>query len=206
MPINVSIVEDQNEIRNSLIRIIHSEPALNLVSSFESADIALPQLDIQQPDVVIMDINLPGNLNGIDCIRILKEKDNKSQFIMFTIYEDDAKIFEAIKAGASGYLLKKTPHHKIIESILELHQGGSPMNMSIARKVIGFFQQKPKALRELTAKQNEILALLSKGYLYKEIANTLSISQGTVTQHIHAIYERLHVTNKTEAINKFLNQ
>ena len=206
MSINVSIVEDQSEIRNSLIRIINTESELNLVSSFESADAALPQLEIQQPDVVIMDINMPGTINGIDCIRILKERHSKSQFIMFTIYEDDAKIFEAIKAGASGYLLKKTPHNKIVESIVELYHGGSPMNMSIARKVISFFQQEPKALKELTSKQNEILALLSKGYLYKEIANTLSISQGTVTQHIHAIYERLHVTNKTEAINKYLHQ
>ena len=206
MPIQVCIVEDQNEIRNSLVRIIHEHADLNLVASFETADLAASQIAHLEPDVVIMDINMPGKLNGIECIKLLKKSDNKTQFMMFTIYEDDTKIFDAIQAGASGYLLKKTPPAKIVESIIELHHGGSPMNMNIARKVIEHFQIKKSTLPELTEKQNEILALLSKGYLYKEISHKLGISTGTVTQHIHSIYERLHVGNKTEAINKYLNR
>jgi len=206
MQIQVCIVEDQNEIRNSLVRLVKDHDELNLLASFESADTATSQIEKLNPDVVIMDINLPGKLNGIDCIKILKKSDCKSQFMMFTIYEDDAKIFEAIQAGASGYLLKKTPPEKIVESIIELHHGGSPMNMNIARKVIAHFQLKKTSLPELTEKQNEILSLLSKGYLYKEISHKLGISTGTVTQHIHSIYERLHVGNKTEAINKYLNR
>jgi DNA-binding NarL/FixJ family response regulator len=206
MAISVSIVEDQNEIRNSLIRLIQNEPQFQLISSYSSADEALPMLEKSQPDIVIMDINLPGKLNGIECIQILKERDCKSQFMMFTIYEDDSKIFDAIQAGASGYLLKKTAPEKITESITELYHGGSPMNMNIARKVISHFQAKTKPLPELTDKQNKILVFLSKGYLYKEIASKLGITTGTVTQHIHAIYERLHVGNRTEAINKYLHQ
>lgn len=206
MSIRVSIVEDQNEIRNSLARLIQNEPQFQYVSSFSSADEAVIQLAIEQPDVVIMDINLPGTLNGIQCVQQLREQHCNSQFMMFTIYEDDANIFEAIKAGANGYLLKKTESNKIVESIIELYHGGSPMNMNIARKVISYFQQKNKNLAALTDKQNQILALLSKGFLYKEIASQLNIATGTVTQHIHAIYDRLHVSNRTEAINKYLQQ
>lgn len=206
MPISICIVEDQIEIRNSLVRIIQNEPDFELLASYGSADDACTELIRLNPDVVIMDINLPGKLNGIDCVRSIKDKGNTSQILMFTIYEEDEKIFDAIQAGASGYLLKKTQAEKIIDGVKELYSGGSPMNMSIARKVISFFQQKEKGLKELTDKQNEILSLLSKGYLYKEIANKLCITTGTVTQHIHSIYERLHVSNKTEAINKFLHK
>lgn len=173
-----------------------------LLSASANAQEAMPLIIEKQPDVVIMDINMPG-MSGIDCIRTIKSDCPATQFMIFTIYENDEKIFDALAAGASGYLLKKTPSEKIIEAIKELHQGGSPMSTPIARKVINHFKEtKSPGHESLTNKENEILTLLSKGFLYKEIAAKLSISVGTVTQHIHNIYEKLHVSNKTEAINK----
>lgn len=174
-----------------------------LLSSSQNAEDAMPLIIEAQPDIVIMDINMPG-INGIDCVSTIKNDCPATQFMIFTIYENDEKIFNALAAGASGYLLKKTSPEKIIEAIKELYHGGSPMSTPIARKVINHFKEVKKPGHEsLTNKENEILNLLSKGFLYKEIAAKLSISVGTVTQHIHNIYEKLHVTNKTEAINKF---
>lgn len=173
-----------------------------LLSSFANAEEAIPQLPQQQPDIVIMDINMPG-ISGIDCIRKVKDDCPDTQFMIFTIYENDEKVFDALAAGASGYLLKKTPGDKIIEAILELYHGGSPMSSQIARKVITHFKEKTKQGHvDLTNKENEVLLLLSKGFLYKELAIQLHITLGTVTQHIHHIYEKLHVNNRTEAINK----
>jgi DNA-binding NarL/FixJ family response regulator len=163
---------------------------------------------MQQPDLVIMDINLPG-MTGIECIRRLKPEFPDIQFIMFTVYEDSEQVFEALTAGASGYLLKKTPPDKIINALKELHEGGAPMSTGIARKVISSFQQRsapnqktPAADLKLSPREYEILELLSKGLFYKEIASQLAISTGTVRQHIHKIYEKLHVQNRTEALNK----
>lgn len=200
--ISVSIVEDLPEIRSTLEKIIKAENDLLLLSSSSNAEAAMPLIIDAQPDIVMMDINMPG-MNGIDCIRIIKNDCLGTQFMIFTIYENDEKIFDALAAGASGYLLKKTPTEKIIEAIKELYNGGSPMSTPIARKVINHFKEtKSPGHESLTNKENEILNLLSKGFLYKEIAAKLAISVGTVTQHIHNIYEKLHVTNKTEAINK----
>ncbi len=200
--ISVSIVEDLPEIRSTLEKIIKAENDLLLLSSSSNAEAAMQLIIDAQPDIVIMDINMPG-MNGIDCIRSIKDDCPRTQFMIFTIYENDEKIFDALAAGASGYLLKKTPTEKIIEAIKELYNGGSPMSTPIARKVINHFKETKKPGHEsLTNKENEILNLLSKGFLYKEIAAKLSISVGTVTQHIHNIYEKLHVGNKTEAINK----
>lgn len=177
-----------------------------LLSVSTNAEDAMPVITDTQPNVVIMDINMQG-MSGIDCIRKIKNDCPDTQFMIFTIYENDEKIFDALAAGASGYLLKKTPPDKIIESIKELYNGGSPMSTPIARKVINHFKETHVPGHEsLTNKENEILALLSKGFLYKEIAVKLSISVGTVTQHIHNIYGKLHVSNKTEAINKFRKQ
>jgi DNA-binding NarL/FixJ family response regulator len=199
--ISVSIVEDLPEIRSTLEKIIKAESDLLLLSSSQNGEDAMPLIIEAQPDIVIMDINMPG-MNGIDCIRAIKNDCPATQFMIFTIYENDEKIFDALAAGASGYLLKKTAPEKIIEAIKELYQGGSPMSTPIARKVINHFKEAKKPGHEnLTNKENEILILLSKGFLYKEIAAKLSISVGTVTQHIHNIYEKLHVSNKTEAIN-----
>jgi DNA-binding NarL/FixJ family response regulator len=203
--ITVSIAEDLPEIRAGIEKIVSEQTDMLLLSSSRNAIEAMPLILEKQPDVVIMDINMPG-MNGIDCIAKIKDECPNTQFMIFTIYENDEKIFDALTAGASGYILKKTDPEKIIEAIKELHNGGSPMSTSIARKVINHFKRNKTAFHEsLTNKENEILTLLSKGLLYKEIAVALSISVGTVTQHIHNIYEKLHVSNKTEAINKFRN-
>jgi len=151
-----------------------------------------------------MDISLPG-MTGIECIRQVKDKSPNTQFMMFTVYENDEKVFEALKAGASGYLLKNTGLVQLVESIKELYSGGSPMSANIARKLVTVFreQQKETSLVDvLSHRENEILQLLAKGLLYKEIAEQLAISVSTVRQHIHHIYEKLHVQNRTEAINK----
>ena len=199
--IHVSIAEDLPEIRLALARMVAAQPDMVLASSSENAiDAAVAIIELQ-PDVVIMDINMPG-MTGIECIKKIEEECPHTQFMIFTIYENDEKIFDALAAGASGYILKKTPTEKIIEAIKELHNGGSPMSSMIARKVLGHFKQdKPTSLQILTNRENEILSLLSKGFLYKEIGVKLSITTGTVTQHIHKIYDKLHVSNKTEAIN-----
>jgi DNA-binding NarL/FixJ family response regulator len=200
--ISVSIAEDLPEIRSALERMIAAEPDMLLLSSSANAEDAAPAIVNAQPDVVIMDINLPG-MSGIECIRSTKESCPATQFMIFTIYENDEKIFDALAAGASGYILKKTPADRIIDAVKELYDGGSPMSLPVARKVINYFKETKSAVHAaLTKKENEILSLLSKGFLYKEIASKLSISVGTVTQHIHNIYEKLHVSNKTEAINK----
>jgi DNA-binding NarL/FixJ family response regulator len=147
---------------------------------------------------------LPG-MNGIECIRQVKGKSPNTQFMMFTVYENDEKVFEALKAGASGYLLKNTGLVQMIEALKELHSGGSPMSANIARKLVTMFRDQEKnnqPLEVLSKRENEILLLLSKGLLYKEIAEQLLISNNTVKQHIHKIYEKLHVQNRTEAINK----
>ena len=204
--ITVSIVEDLPEIRISLERLIKDQPDMLLLTASPSAEEAMPELIRTQPSIVIIDINMPG-ISGIECIRKIKEDCPSTQFMIFTIYENDEKIFDALAAGASGYLLKKTPSGKILEAVKELYNGGSPMSTPIARKVINHFKEtKNPGHESLTNKENEILNLLSKGFLYKEIAAKLSISVGTVTQHIHNIYEKLHVSNKTEAINKLFGK
>jgi DNA-binding NarL/FixJ family response regulator len=143
-------------------------------------------------------------MSGIECMRRVKLTDTKSQFIMFTIYENDEKVFQALEAGANGYLLKKTPLSKISEALVELHQGGAPMNAQIARMVIDRMHKNKPApdFEVLSSRESQVLQLLSRGLLYKEIADELGISTGTVRQHIHKIYEKLHVQNRTEAINK----
>ena len=202
--ISISIVEDINEVRKSLEKLLLDSTDFAWISSFSNAEEAEKELPRNNPDIVIMDINLPGK-SGIDCILSIKDKCPGTLFIMYTIFEDDQKVFEALEAGASGYLLKKTPKEKILESLKELYEGGSPMSTQIARKVIQAFQKSKTITEEektLTKKEKEVLELLSKGFLYKEIADKLSISPYTVKQHIHRIYGKLHVTNKAEAINK----
>jgi len=202
--ITVSIVEDLNEVREALHRLINQSENFGLVASYNNAEQAEKSIPLQPPDIVIMDINLPG-MSGIECIRRIKEKCPDTQFMMFTIYEDDEKVFEALKAGAHGYLLKNTPKEKLLEALEELHNGGSPMTTNIARKVIEAFEKKdqlPEELNTLTNKEKQILDLLAKGFLYKEIAIQLHSTRNTVKQHIHHIYEKLHVQNRTEALNK----
>jgi len=202
-PISISIVEDNIAVRKGLERIIQETDGFLCLSSYDNAEDAIKELPDIQPDLVIMDIQLPG-ASGIECVRQMKAAFPRMQFMMFTIYEDSEQVFEALAAGATGYLLKNTPPEKIPNALRELHAGGSPMTTGIARRVVTSFQKQPAqdTVNELSTRENEVLQLLSKGFLYKEIANRLQISIGTVRQHIHNIYGKLQVQNKTEAINK----
>jgi DNA-binding NarL/FixJ family response regulator len=205
MSISIAIVEDLDVVRNGLKDFISLSTDFLVVGTFKTGEEALQKLPEITPDIVIMDINLPG-MNGIECIRQVKDKSPSTQFMMFTVYENDDKVFEALKAGASGYLLKNTGLLQIAESVKELHEGGSPMSANIARKMVnlvrGDSDRKTPFLDLLSPREKEILQLLAKGLLYKEIAEQLNITTGTVRIHIHKIYEKLHVQNRTEAINK----
>lgn len=203
-PILISIVEDISEIREGLRFIINQTAGFQFVSAYDNAEEAYTGLTEEKPDIVIMDIGLPGS-TGIDCIRKIKPANPGMQFVIFTVYEDSDQVFEALAAGASGYLLKNSSPDRIITALREIHEGGSPMSLSIARKVVNSFQR-PTEQNQLSEREMEVLTLLSKGLLYKEIATKLSISKGTVTQHIHNIYEKLHVQNRTEAVNKIFGQ
>jgi DNA-binding NarL/FixJ family response regulator len=204
MSISIAIVEDLDEVRDGLKNFIALSTDFTVLGTFKTGEDALAELPLLRPDIIIMDINLPG-MNGIECIRQVKDKSPGSQFMMFTVYENDEKVFEALKAGASGYLLKNTGLLQIVESLKELHEGGSPMSANIARKLVNLFREPSRdtvPVDILSNRENEILHLLSKGLLYKEIADQLQITTGTVRQHIHKIYDKLHVQNRTEAINK----
>ena len=204
MSISIAIVEDLDVVRNGLKDFISLSTDFLVVGAFKTGEEAFEHLPEIRPDIVIMDINLPG-MNGIECIRQVKDKSPGTQFMMFTVYENDDKVFEALKAGASGYLLKNTGLLHIAESVKELHEGGSPMSANIARKMVNLFRDNDKKnpfLDLLSNREKEILQLLAKGLLYKEIAEQLHITTGTVRIHIHKIYEKLHVQNRTEAINK----
>lgn len=206
MPIGLVIVEDIDEVREGLRNFLALSPEFSVLGTFSTGEQALAELPQPEPDIIIMDINLPG-MSGIDCIREAKKKKCSSQFMMFTVYEDDEKVFEALKAGASGYLLKNTGLIHIVESLKELYDGGSPMSATIARKLVNNFQEQSfapvrKSMSSLSVRENEVLLQLSHGLLYKEIADRLEISTSTVRQHIHRIYEKLHVQNRTEALNK----
>jgi len=207
MPVKVSIVEDLAEVREGLGDLVRSDKDLLLVDAFGDAESAIEKIIRDQPDIVIMDISLPG-MSGIECIRQVKEKCPRTQFMMFTVYENDEKVLEALHAGATGYLLKKTDSRRILESIKELNQGGSPMSSNIARKLVNVFLDVKKTTHNeiLTERENEVLQLLADGLLYKEIADRLHIVHGTVRQHIHNIYEKLHVQNRTEAVNKYFQR
>ena len=208
MSISLVIVEDLEEVREGLQQFISLDKDFRVLDTYTTAEEALYELPALKPDIVIMDINLPG-LNGIECIRELKPKLPKTQFMMFTVYENDEKVFEALKSGATGYLLKNTSLGQLVEALKELYNGGSPMSSNIARKLVNIFQQQEKArlpVEKLSQRENEVLQQLAKGLLYKEIADKLSISTATVRQHIHKIYEKLHVQNRTEAINKAFGQ
>jgi DNA-binding NarL/FixJ family response regulator len=207
MAIKVSIVEDLAEVREGLVELVQSDEELLMVGSFKDAESAIQKLSHLQADVVLMDINLPG-MSGIDCIKSIKQQCPGTQFMMFTVYENDEKVVQALRAGATGYLLKRTEPKRILESIKELNQGGSPMSSNIARKLLNIFVHEKKATKKenLSVRENEVLQLLADGLLYKEIADRLFIGHGTVRQHIHNIYEKLHVSNRTEAVNKYFER
>ena len=215
MTISVCIVDDNKDIRSALEQIILMADGYTLAGSFADAEEALQKIPLAKPNVVLMDINLGDGENGIDCVRQLKPLYPEILFMMCTIYEEDEKIFEALKAGANGYILKKTAPGKLLDALRELHEGGAPMSSQIARKVVNAFQvgaatadtgattAPARAISILSNRENEILELLAQGMLYKEIAARLFISQETVRKHVYHIYEKLHVNNRVEAINKF---
>jgi len=212
MKIPVAIVEDNNDIRSALEQIIEMSDYCELAGSCISGEEAIVKLPILNPKVVLMDIGL-GGISGIEVVRELKISHPEILFMMCTIYEDDEQIFEALSAGASGYILKKTPPAKLLEGIQELMEGGSPMSSQIARKVVAAFQNKKSdknpdasALDTLSKREKEILEMLSKGLLYKEISDAVFISTETVRKHVYHIYEKLHVTNRIEAVNKFFGR
>lgn len=201
--IRICILEDIPEIQKGLQLIVEKNNNFQLLACFTTAEEAIKNIPDLKPDVVITDINLPKK-TGIDCIIEVKRKDKYIQFIMFTIYEDNDQVFEALKAGASGYILKNTSPEKITEAIIELYEGGSPMSPKIARKVLlSFNNNTSTSVQEiLTNREHEVLELLSRGFLYKEIAEKLFISLSTVKRHLNHIYSKLQVQNKTEAVNK----
>ncbi|MEP6713169.1 MAG: response regulator transcription factor [Ferruginibacter sp.] len=210
MNIPVAIVEDNNDIRLALEHIIELAEGYELACSCNSGEDALIKLPIFLPEIVLMDIHL-GGLNGIEVIRELKPVHPEMLFMMCTIYEEDEKIFEALKAGASGYIIKKMAPVKLLDAIKELHQGGAPMSSQIARKVVSAFQNKRTAvtgnsLSLLSKRELEILEMLSTGLVYKEISEKLFISSETVRKHVYSVYDKLHVSNRVEAINKFFGR
>ena len=210
--IRVCIVDDNPDLRSALEEILRMSDDYRCVGAMGSAKEAKLRLPLIKPDVVLMDINLGGDESGIDCVRDLKPQMSQTNFMMCTVYEENEKIFEALSAGASGYILKKTAPSKMLEAIRELYEGGAPMSSQIARKVVAAFQQKKSAnqntekLDELSNREKEILQQLSKGLMYKEIAAELHISAETVRKHVYHIYEKLHVTNRIEAVNKYFGR
>jgi DNA-binding NarL/FixJ family response regulator len=207
--ISVCIVEDNKDIRQALEQIVAMSEGYHMAGAFPDAETALAGLPALMPDIVLMDINL-GGMSGIEVVRLLKPRFPDMLFMMCTVYEEDEQIFEALAAGANGYILKKTAPAKLLEAIRELHEGGAPMSSQIARKVVAAFNKAPKApqsrLDSLSNRESEILVLLAKGLLYKEIAAQLNIAQETVRKHVYHIYDKLHVNNRVEAVNKYFGR
>ena len=206
MSISVAIVEDNAEIRRNLSRYIGEASGFCCACACASGEEALRVIPQSPPDVVLMDIQMPG-MGGIACTASLKQKLPLVPVMMLTVYEDNDAIFNALQAGASGYLLKRSAPAKLLESIKELHRGGAPMTSEIARKVIeSFFKAKPAAHPQdkLTAREDEILGCLAEGLVTKEIADKLSVSYDTVRYHLKHIYDKLHVHSRTEAVIKYL--
>ncbi len=208
MSISVSIVEDDAGIRSTLAKLINSSPGYRCVSDHGSAESALEEIPKLKPNVALMDINLPG-LSGVECVRRLKPLLPGTQVIMLTVYQNTEHIFNALAAGATGYLLKQTPPAELLVAIQEVNAGGSPMSSHIARKIVQSFQRTSPATKEmesLSQRESEVLELLAKGFLYKEIAESMKVTYATVHTHIRHIYEKLHVRSRTEAVAKHLNQ
>jgi DNA-binding NarL/FixJ family response regulator len=203
MPITVAIVEDNAGICEEVQQILAEDPGCTCVCVCRNFQTALTEIPRCKPDVVIMDINLPDG-SGIEATGKLKQLLPQTQIMIFTIYEESEEIFRALEAGASGYLLKDTAPDEMLRSIRDIHQGGVPMTGEIARKVIRFFHKPPPRTEALTAREEEILNLLSQGYVSKEISSQLSISTETVKSHLKHIYGKLHVRTRTEAVIKYL--
>ncbi|HEX9045477.1 MAG TPA: response regulator transcription factor [Verrucomicrobiae bacterium] len=216
MPITISIVEDNDKLRGTLAKVIGRAEGFKFLTDYGNAEDALADLPKVKPEVVLMDINLPG-MNGVECVRKLKTLLPQTQVMMLTVYEDTENIFNALAAGANGYLLKRTPTKELIEAIREVHRGGSPMTTHIARLVVQSFQKPVAAapaaagaaggeISDLSEREQQVLDLLAQGLIYKEIADKLNIGYETVHTYIRRIYEKLQVRTRTEAVAKFLQR
>lgn len=207
MDITVSIVEDDAPAREILADWLKHADGFKCVGQHGSVEQALEKLPAEKPFVILMDINLPG-LSGIEGVRRLKPLLPGTQFMMLTVYEDVDHVFDALAAGATGYLLKQTPRGELLASIKEVHAGGSPMTSNIARRVVQAFHREDPAApasSNLSKREREVLELLARGYLYKEIMDALGVSRGTVNTYIRRVYEKLHVRSRSQAVAKFSN-
>ena len=205
MTIAVSIIEDDASVRRILTEWLDLAEGFRFVSEYATAQGAVAHLPQDKPDVVLVDINLAGQ-SGIHCVRQLKPLMPKTQFLMLTVYEDSEHIFEALAAGATGYLLKRTKREDLLAGIREVYEGGSPMTSYIARKVVQAFQKPRTGKPEpdgLSPREREVLRLLARGYMYKEICDVLNLSMSTVNTHIHRIYEKLHVQSRSQAVARY---
>ncbi len=205
MQIKVAIVDDDEGIRASLATVIRRASSFKLTGDYPDGEIALKEIPRHLPDVVLMDINMPG-MKGFECVRQLKLALPQVQFLMLTVYEDSDSLFNSLKAGASGYLLKRTASSRLLEAIRDVHSGGSPMSPHLARRVVQFFSkpESESALSRLTPGEKEFLDQLANGYAYKEIADRMKISIDTVRSYVRTVYEKLHVHSRTEAVVKYL--
>jgi len=206
VPIVISIVEDDDGVRAGLMRLLEKNRDFRLLASYPNAEAALRGIPQARPDIVLMDINLP-TMNGVECVKKLHALDPSLRVIMLTVYENPEQIFDALRAGAVGYLLKQKPSEKLLEAIRDAHQGGSPMSSQIARKVVHFFQTDISAdeAGELSAREREVLGFLAKGYLIKEIADQLGLGFDTVRTYIRRIYEKMHVHSRSQAVAKYIH-
>jgi len=208
MPITVSIVEDELKTRESLLRLLGRAPNIRCISSYATGEDALRGIPKEKPDVVLVDIHLPG-ISGIECISKLKLKLPNLRVLVLTTYGDSDRIFDSLRAGATGYLLKNAGYAGLVEAIDDVHGGGAPMTAQVARQVVEHFHQikKPASdMEKLTAREQEILELLAKGFLWKEICEKLGISMPTVAMHSRHIYDKLHVQSRAQATAKFFGQ
>ncbi len=208
MSIKVAIVDDDEGIRSSLATLIRRSPQFEMAGDYPDAETAIKEIPRKAPDVVLMDINMPG-MKGMECVRVLKTQLPAVQFLMLTVYEDSDSLFASLKAGASGYLLKRTAGARLLEAIRDVHAGGSPMTPQLARRVVQFFAkpaERTEPVAQLTAGEKEFLDQLANGYAYKEIAERMKISIDTVRSYVRTVYEKLHVHSRTEAVVKYLRR
>ena len=208
MKVTLSIVEDKAGFRESLVKMLNDAPGFQCLHTYGSAEDALQKIPSAPPDVVLMDINLPG-MSGVECVRRLHLLTPKVQFIMLTVYDNTENIYRALKAGASGYILKRTSPAKLLEAIRDVVEGGAPMSSAIARKVVLSFQEiktVDEGVESLSVREQEVLDMLARGFLYKEISDKLQLGLGTIKTYVRRIYEKLHVQSRTEAVVKYLGQ
>lgn len=206
--IRVLLYEDNRDLREGISYLMQATAGLELVAALPHVNNIRTDLPAHQPDVVLLDINMPG-MSGLEALPIIKEAMPKTQVVMLTVFDDDDRIFQAVRSGASGYLLKNTPPGEIVQALFDVHRGGSPMTSCVARKVLQFFQQPAKPIaagHDLSARELDILRGLMKGYSYKLIADELGISLDTVRSHIRNVYDKLQVNSKTEAILKAMKE